>query len=299
MALHESVLLQETIEWLETARGKVIFDGTVGLAGHAAGLLETCPDMKLIGMDKDADALKEAASKLGKFGEKAMLIHGDFKDFAQALDERRVASVDGMLLDLGVSSLQLDRAERGFSFNAEGPLDMRMDVSAPLTAREIVNRWPAQKLLQILWTYGEERYARRIVKKLEEARSKRSIDTTRSLASLIIEAVPAHTRHGRLHPATRTFQALRIAVNREIEALETFLASALDRLAVDGRIVILSFHSLEDRAVKRAFRAWQAAGAGKILTKKPVTASEAETMRNPRSRSAKLRVFLKGSGGSQ
>ena len=207
--------------------------------------------------------------------------------------------VDGMILDLGVSSMQFDRADRGFSFQVDAPLDMRMNRAQMLSAKEIVNRYTQDELLNILWTFGEERFARRIVSKILGRRERSPIETTGQLVSLISEAVPGAYRHGRIHPATRTFQALRIAVNQELDALQEFLADASSLLAEHARIAIISFHSLEDRLVKHAFRSWQTQEWGTVLTKKPVLATEAEISRNSRARSAKLRVFEKNSGENQ
>lgn len=220
-----------------------------------------------------------------------MIIKDDFKNIAGRLKEAGVSGVNGMLLDLGVSSMQLDEAGRGFSFKGDGPLDMRMDPEAALTAKQIVNTTPKNELRDLLGTLGQERYAGRIAERIFQARCKRRIETTGELASIIAGAVPRNYRYGRIHPATRSFQALRITVNREIETLEIFLSQAAGCLAAGGRLVIISFHSLEDRLVKNAFKKWQAEGLGRILTKKPVVASEEETLANPRARSAKMRVF--------
>ena len=220
-----------------------------------------------------------------------MLIHDDFRNLAAELRQRQIHSVDGLLLDLGVSSMQLDHPGRGFSFQTEGPLDMRMDPAQPLTAKEIVNTYPKNRLQEILWNYGEERFARRIADRIVETRSKRRIETTVELESIIYQAVPAFYRHGRIHPATRSFQALRIAVNDEVKALQELLDQVIALLNSRGRLVIISFHSLEDREVKTAFRRFSQEEKGRILTKKPVTASPREVAENPRSRSAKLRAF--------
>ena len=200
---------------------------------------------------------------------------------------------NSVLLDLGVSSPQLDQAERGFSFNADGPLDMRMNPEETLTAREVVNRYPQKTLADIFWNYGEERYSRRIAERIAEVREKRRIDTTAELESIIWQAVPSAARHGRIHPATKVFQALRIEVNKEIEALEVFLSSVLESLETNGRVVIISFHSLEDRLVKTFFKEYARQKKGEILTKKPVVPQFEEIQKNPRSRSAKLRAFQK------
>ena len=298
-SLHQSVLVSEVLEWLRPRTGKVYIDGTVGLGGHAARILESsAPDGRLIGFDKDEEALSEAHRVLSRFGERAMLIHDDFKNIPLYREAMGGKKAHGILLDLGVSSLQLNKAERGFSFLRQGPLDMRMDRRSALTAKEIVNRFSPEKLLEILWTFGEERFARRIVSRLVEARSKKPIESTGELEAIVRKAVPARIRAGRrIHPATRTFQALRIAANGEMKSLESFLSTAPDLLEKEGRLAILSFHSLEDRAVKTAFRELRRQKAGRVLTPKPLSPSPEETDSNPRSRSAKLRVFEKMSEG--
>lgn len=295
MESHTSVLLEEALHFLEPRPGSCIVDATLGLGGHAERILEKLgPKGRLIGFDRDPQALKQARLNLNKYKDNVLLVHGRFSRVADKLSEIGGPLPSGMLLDLGVSSFQLDQAARGFSFREDGPLDMRMDPSEELgTAADLVNRSSKHDLLQILWTYGEERYARRIVNAIERARERRKVETTADLADIVARAVPSGYRHGRLHPATRTFQALRIAVNSEMKELEDFLKSALDVLDAGGRLVIISFHSLEDRAVKNAFRRWKTQGFGAVLTKKPVTASNDETRLNPRSRSAKLRAFQK------
>lgn len=296
MVPHESVLLEEAIQWLAPQDGKVYLDGTLGAGGHARRILEECaPSGRLIGLDKDEDALAEAAKTLESFGERAMLIHDDFKNIANKFETMGIDRVDGMILDLGVSSMQFDRADRGFSFQTDAPLDMRMNRAQVLSAKEIVNRYSKDELLNILWAFGEERFARRIVSKILGRRERSPIETTGQLVAVISEAVPGAYRHGRIHPATRTFQALRIAVNQELKSLQTFLSGAAGLLADKAKIVIISFHSLEDRLVKHTFRSWQTQELGSVLTKKPVLASDAEIFKNSRSRSAKLRVFEKNS----
>lgn len=287
---HQSVLVPEVLEWLGPLSGKTYIDGTVGLGGHASKILERCgPEGRLVGFDRDEEALAEARRALAAYGERVVLIQDDFKNIPRYLARKKV---HGILLDLGVSSLQLEKAERGFSFLRPGPLDMRMDRRGPLTAREIVNRFPAQGLLDILWNFGQERFARRIVRRIVEARSRKALETTTELAALVERAVPAARRQS-IHPATRTFQALRIAVNGEMESLGSFLGELPALLEEGGRAAVISFHSLEDRAVKHAFRRFAQEKVGRVLTRKPVTPSAAEERANPRSRSAKLRVFEK------
>ncbi len=293
--MHESVLPDEVLEWLRPASGKVFVDGTLGLGGHAERLLERLgDDGLLVGIDKDEAALAETRKRLEKFGDRLMILHDDFRNIASLLTEAGKTRVDGMLLDLGVSSLQLDAPEKGFSFRAKGPLDMRMDARQRLTAKDIVNAYSAADLENILYEYGEERFARRIASRIVEARISKPFESTADLEALVFHAMPRSHRYGSIHPATRTFQALRIAVNDELGALRDFLSQALSLLVDGGRLAIISFHSLEDRIVKNAFRAWQDGHAGKILTKKPIGPGEAEVARNPRARSAKLRVFEKG-----
>ena len=291
--MHASVLLPEVVQWLDPKPGAVMVDGTLGACGHALRLLEKIgPEGRLIGFDKDPQAVKEAQKILKDFGGRVMIFHDNFKNIPSRLAGLNVKA-DGILLDLGVSSPQLDQADRGFSFKTAGPLDMRMNSEDTFTAKEIVNRYPEEKLADIFWKYGEERYSRRIAQRIVETRRSRSIDTTKDLESIIWQAVPSPARHGRIHPATRTFQALRIEVNQEIQTLESFLSSFLDVLKVDGKVVIISFHSLEDRLVKNFFRDYNRQGQGITLTKKPVVSSPQEIDINPRSRSAKLRAFQK------
>lgn len=290
---HRSVLLNEVVAGLALKTGCVIVDGTVGAGGHAEAILERIgASGRLVGFDKDPAALAEARKRLAQYGERVMLIHEDFQHIPEKMAEMKI-STDGVLLDLGVSSMQLDDPARGFSFRSEGPLDMRMDPRNPLTAARIVNDYPKERLLEILWNFGEERFARKIVHRILNERRVRKIQTTSELASVIVQAVPPSYRHGRIHPATRTFQALRIEVNREIESLEKLLPRLLDSLNAGACIVIISFHSLEDRVVKRSFRDFQKAGRGVCVTKKPVVPGHGEMEDNPRSRSAKLRVFEK------
>jgi len=295
--LHKSVLLKEVLEWLAPAPGMIVVDGTLGAGGHAEAVLERIlPGGLLIGFDKDPEALARAKEVLSRFGDRTMILHEDFRNVAKRLKTLQKEKAQGVLLDLGVSSMQLDTPERGFSFKQNGPLDMRMNPEESLTAREIVNRFSEKDLLKILWNYGEERFARRIVERIARERSQRPIETTGELEAIVFQAAPKAYRYGRIHPATRTFQALRIAVNREREALEEFLSSVLEILDTKGRLVIISFHSLEDRAVKTAFRKFEKEKRGRVLTKKPVVPNDAEVADNPRARSAKLRAFEKISG---
>ncbi|PIU40043.1 MAG: 16S rRNA (cytosine(1402)-N(4))-methyltransferase [Candidatus Omnitrophica bacterium CG07_land_8_20_14_0_80_50_8] len=293
MFAHASVLLEEALGWLDPKPGSVLVDGTLGCCGHALSLLKRIgPEGHLIGFDIDPEAVREAKRILKDFGEHVMIFQENFKNITSRLDALHVKA-NGVLLDLGVSSPQFDQAQRGFSFSKDGPLDMRMDPQEPLTAREIVNRYPERELADIFWKYGEERYSRRIAKRIVETRGRVKINTTSELESIVWQAVPVAARHGRIHPATKVFQALRIEVNQEIESLDGFLSSVLDRLETSGRVVIISFHSLEDRLVKRAFREYARQNKGVTLTKKPVVPQNREIEENPRSRSAKLRAFQK------
>jgi 16S rRNA (cytosine1402-N4)-methyltransferase len=265
----------------------------VGLGGHAGPLIERAgPTGRLIALDRDGDALDIARAVLQPFAGQVTLVHAPFSRVKAVLDELGAIPVDGFLIDLGVSSPQLDRAERGFSFQRSGPLDMRMDQSAGETAKDLLERVSQTELERILRDYGEERFAGRIARHIVEARERGELDSTGTLAAIVARAVPARERHK--NPATRTFQALRIAVNGELAELDTFLDQAAACLRPGGRLCVIAFHSLEDRMVKRRFRALaDPAGAGprvRVLTKRIVVASEEEQARNPRSRSAKLRA---------
>ncbi len=294
MAQHTSVLLEEALLFLDPKPGNVFVDATLGFGGHAACILEKLgPKGILIGFDRDAEALLAAKRNLAKFGEQVMFINDRFSRIPQRLQSLGIASAQGVLLDLGVSSAQLDSPGRGFSFKDDGPLDMRMDAEDSLTAKEIVNDYSKEELRNILWTYGEERLARRFVDRIDSVRQRRDIETTAELASILWQAAPVKYRYARIHPATRTFQALRIVVNSEMQELEKVLLAAPDVLSFGGRLVVISFHSLEDRMVKNSFKKFKSEALGEILTKKPVGAKSRELSENPRSRSAKLRAFRK------
>ncbi len=280
---HEPVMVAEVLRFLTPGPGKLIVDATVGTGGHAEAILER--GARLIGIDRDPSALDLARRRLARFEGRCRLVQGNFRDLEGILAGLDAGPVDGVLFDLGVSSAQLGDAGRGFSFLKEGPLDMRMDPSQPLTAHEIVNRWPEWEIARILREYGEERYARRIARAIVRARP---IETTTELAEVVARCYPPG-RH-RIHPATRTFQALRIAVNDELSALREGLLAAIRALRPGGTVVTISFHSLEDRIVKRTLRQRWIAGEVEILTKKPLVPSAEEVARNPRARSAKLRA---------
>jgi 16S rRNA (cytosine1402-N4)-methyltransferase len=274
---HISVLAGEIITGLQVRPGGCYLDATLGGGGHSELILQAAPDVKLIGIDRDQQALTAASAKLAAYGDQVSFWQGNYADY------QPTQIFDGIIADLGVSSVHLDVADRGFSFRNEAPLDMRMDTSQELTAGDIVNHWSEKDIADIIYRYGEERLSRQIAKRIVE---KRPIKTTTALAEVISYAVPKAYRYGRIHPATRSFQALRIAVNEELSSLEKFLAITPNWLAPGGRMGIISFHSLEDRMVKHT---WRENEALKVLTKKPIIAEDSEIHQNPRARSAKLR----------
>jgi 16S rRNA (cytosine1402-N4)-methyltransferase len=285
-APHEPVLLAECMELLAVRPGGFWVDGTVGAGGHAAEMLRrSAPDGRLLGCDRDAEALRVAAETLAPFGPRARLVQADYRELPDLLD----GAPDGMLLDLGLSSMQLDRPERGFGLKTDGPLDMRMDQRGGMTAADVVNRLPERELADIIYRYGEERASRRIARRIVEARRRAHLRTTVELAE-IVRSAARRPRGGKIDPATLTFQALRIHVNRELEGLGEAFASLARRLAPGGRLAVIAFHSLEDREVKHAFRSLSATGF-RLLTRKPVRPGVDEVRRNPRARSARLRVL--------
>jgi 16S rRNA (cytosine1402-N4)-methyltransferase len=283
-------MVAEVLEHLAPARGGVFVDCTVGLAGHAAQLLDAGAT-RLIGLDRDPGALVIAKERLARFGDRVELVHTDYREFARVLDARNISGVDGVLADLGVSSMQLDSPGRGFSFRRDDPLDMRMDTSAGPTAADLIAEGDERTLADVIYQFGEERHARRVARFIVEARKAGRIATTGQLADVVRRAVP---RKGfvRIDPATRTFQAIRIWVNRELDGLDMFVSDVARRLNPAGRMAIITFHSLEDRVVKHTLRQIQSAGdvGLKVLTKRPIVPSGDEIERNPRARSAKLRV---------
>jgi len=284
----------EVLAWLRPKSGQIFVDCTVGYCGHASEILAaSAPASIVIGIDRDRQAIEAGRRQLEPFGDRAVLIRGHFVDLKRHLADRAISRAHGVLFDLGVSSPQIDEPGRGFSFQAEGPLDMRMDQDSGVTAADIVNRTDEVDLANMIYEFGEERYSRRIARAIVRARAGRPFTTTTELVSVIASAVPGHYRRGRIHCATRTFQALRIAVNQELDHLESALCDAADLLALGGRLCVISFHSLEDRIVKQTFRALSARTGGEleILTKRPQLPTEEEIARNPRSRSAKLRVI--------
>lgn len=305
---HLSVLPDEVISFLNPTDGKTYLDGTLGGGGHSALILEKAPKALLIGIDRDQAALAAAGVRLAPHGDQVRLLHGDFADVAGLLGSIGITALDGFILDLGVSSHQLDTRERGFSFQQDAPLDMRMDTGSGATAADLVNGLPETELERIIGEYGEERWAKRIALFIVKERAESPITTTFRLVDIIKGAVPKAKWDERIHPATRTFQALRIAVNTELESLEKGMRAAVDLLKPGGRGVIISFHSLEDRIVKHIFREYVGGCTCprqlpvcvcgnqprvRILTSRPVSAKEAETDENPRARSAKLRAIEK------
>jgi 16S rRNA (cytosine1402-N4)-methyltransferase len=282
-------LLAEVVAGLLPRPGGRYIDGTVGGGGHAAAILEaSAPDGRLLGIDCDPAALTAAAARLAPYSDRVTLVRGSFREIGRLATTSGLVQVQGVLLDLGVSSYQLDTPERGFSFQASAPLDMRLDPDAPVTAAHLVNDLPEQELADLIFRYGEERASRRIARAIVEARRRKPIATTDELAAIVSRALGG--RRGRIHPATRTFQALRIAVNDELASLEAALPQIVELLAAGGRMAIISFHSLEDRIVKHFMRAEAQAGRLRIITRKPIEASSEEQQINPRSRSARLRV---------
>ena len=276
---HISVLSREVISGLDICQGEHYLDATVGGGGHSRLILEAAPDVRVTAIDQDEDALAAAKKVLVEYAQRITFISSNFANY-----QFPIAKFNGIIADLGVSSYHLDSPKRGFSFRYEGELDMRMDRRQSLTAAEIINHWDEKTLANIFFEYGEERLSRRLARRIVE---QRPFQTTTQLAQAIASGVHAKYRHGRIHPATRVFQALRIAVNEELKSLETFIEKAPHSLVPGGRIAIISFHSLEDRIVKHRFRD---SPLLKVLTKKPIIASEEETKINSRSRSAKLRI---------
>lgn len=293
--VHLPVLLRETLAILELRDGLVVVDGTVGAGGHSRAIVPAIgPSGRLVGLDRDSEILVSARAALAADAEAAgagvrvSLHHLTHASMREALLAEGLASCDRVLLDLGVSSLQLDRPERGFSFMADGPLDMRMDASAPMTAADWIASVGEQELADTIFQLGDERFSRRIAARIVESRRRTPIVRTRQLAELVRDAMPGPARHGRIHPATRTFQAIRMAVNDELGELQRGLDAALDCLTVGGRLVVITFHSIEDRLVKHYLRAHCT-----VVTKKPIEADYDEVRGNPRSRSAKLRCGVK------
>ena len=305
---HKPVLLRECLDGLNIRPDGIYVDGTLGRAGHSLEIVKRLTTGRLIAIDRDRAALDAAPARLNGYLDKVVLVRGNFGDLKAILSDLGVGGVDGMLFDLGVSSPQLDDGSRGFSYLQDAPLDMRMDRSAALTAKDVVNEWSPDELKRVLWQYGEERYSGLIAAAIVRERGQAPIETTGRLSEIIRAAMPAKARREKQHPAKRSFQAIRIAVNDELGEVERLLACALDVLNPGGRLAVISFHSLEDRLVKTAYAKW-AKGCtcppdfpvcvcGKTpkarpVGKRPITASEGELADNPRARSAKLRIVEK------
>lgn len=291
---HIPVMLEETIEHLNLAPGKIVVDATIGTGGHSRAILEKImPSGKLIAIDRDRDSLEIAKSRLRDFGSMCEFVHGNFRDIDSILENLAVKSVDAFLFDLGISSYQLEDASRGFSFQSEGPLDMRMDRDSYISAYDLVNNLDEEELSGLLWQFGQERWHNRIARFLVQERQKHPITTTSQLSEIVARAVPYKYRHYRIHPATRTFQAVRIAVNMELESIQIALEKAVRLLKPSGRICAISFHSLEDRIIKHGLRRAKQEGLVDIITSKPLVPVYSEVRDNPKSRSAKLRVAEK------
>lgn len=306
---HTSVLLEETIEHLNIKPDGIYVDGTLGGGGHSSRIAQQLSERgRLIGIDQDDAAIKAAGERLALYGDKVTIVRSNYRETAQALAELGIVSVDGIVLDLGVSSYQLDTLERGFSYKYDTALDMRMDRRQSLTAQEIVNTYPQQELSRIIRDYGEDRFAQNIAKHIAEARAKAPITTTGQLNEIIKAAIPAKMRAAGGHPSKKTFQAIRIECNHELDVLRDSLDMMIDLLSPGGRLCIITFHSLEDRIVKSAFRKNENpctcppefpvcvcgnVSKGKVITRKPILPGEEELEENKRAKSAKLRVFEK------
>ena len=308
MPEHKSVLLHECIENLNIKPDGIYVDGTLGLGGHSMEIAKRLTTGRLIAIDQDETAIERSKARLAPWAERITFVHGNFRSLGKILDDLGIDRVNGMLFDLGVSSPQLDEAERGFSYMADAPLDMRMDQSAPVTAWTVVNTWPERELVRILRDYGEERYANRIAGNIVRAREKKPVETTLELVDIIKSAMPGAALREKQHPAKRSFQAIRIAVNDELGELPPMLDAAEKNLKSGGRLAVITFHSLEDRIVKKKLQElaqgcicppeFPVCVCGrkpkvKLITRKPIVSNEEELAENPRARSAKLRVAEK------
>jgi 16S rRNA (cytosine1402-N4)-methyltransferase len=290
-------MVAEVLEHLAPDRGGLFVDCTVGYGGHTRALLDAGAS-RVLGLDRDPDALAHAESALGAYASRVELVHSDYRRLRDVLDGRGIDAVDGVLADLGVSSMQLDEPGRGFSFRRDDPLDMRMDRTSGPTAAEAIRDADERTLADVIYEFGEERHSRRVARALVDARARGAVETTGQLADIVRRAIP-RKGYSRIDPATRTFQALRIWVNRELEGLDAFLRAAASRLGPGGRLAVITFHSLEDRIVKHTLRALQAEGAVglTVRTKRPMVPTDAEIERNPRARSAKLRAAERQAAG--
>jgi len=290
---HVPVMLQEVIDYLRLEPGQTIVDATLGCGGHSLEILKRItPGGRLIGLDRDEDSLAICKERLSEFKESCEFVHANFSDLDQVLEKQGIDKIDGIVFDLGISTHQLKDAQRGFSFQEEGPLDMRLDKSSYISAYDLVNNLNENEISHMLWNFGQERWHNRIARYIIEERRNQPIATTAQLATLVMRAIPFKYRKSyyRIHPATRTFQAIRIAVNRELEILESVVKKAVAVLNEQARICVISFHSLEDRIIKHTFRALKAEGMVDIITPKPLIPTVSEIERNPPSRSSKLRV---------
>lgn len=306
---HISVLLKETVDGLNVRPGKVYMDGTLGYGGHAEEVLRRLGGTgRVIGIDQDEDAIAAAGRRLESYKDQLTIVRSNYVDFRQVLDQLEISQVDGIMLDLGVSSWQLDEASRGFSYRMDGPLDMRMDQRNPVTAADLINTADRDELQRILWDFGEEKFARKITDTILKRREKEPIETTGQLVDIIEQSIPMKARRTGGHPAKRTFQAFRIAVNHELDVLSDSIDGMIDALAPGGRLCIITFQSLEDRIVKQRFRINEnpctcppefpvcvcgKKSKGRVITRKPILPGEQEMEENSRSKSAKLRIFEK------
>ena len=306
---HKSVLLDETIEGLNIKPDGIYVDGTLGGGGHSYHIASKLSDKgRLIGIDQDKDAIKAAGERLKEFGDKVTIVRDNYTNFRKVLDDLNIEKVDGILLDIGVSSYQLDNIERGFSYNADAPLDMRMDDRQKLTAKDIVNEYDEQTLFRIIRDYGEDKFAKNIAKHIVAARREKEIETTGELVEIISGAIPKKLQKNG-NPAKKTFQAIRIELNHELDVLKESIDGMIDSLNIGGRLCIITFHSLEDRIVKQKFKVNEnpctcppnfpvcvcgKVSKGRIITRKPIVPSDEEIAENKRSKSSKLRIFEKG-----
>jgi 16S rRNA (cytosine1402-N4)-methyltransferase len=291
--LHVPVMLSEVLDYLKLAPGQIIVDATLGTGGHSVEILKRItPGGRLIGIDRDENSLAICRQRLMEFKDNTEFVHANFADLDLVMANLGVEKIDGIVFDLGISSYQLHDAQRGFSFQEEGPLDMRLDKSSYISAYDLINNLNENEISQLLWNFGQERWHNRIARLLIQERRNEPISTTKQLANLVMRAIPQRYRRSyyRIHPATRTFQAVRIAVNRELEILENAIKKAVDLLRKQARICVISFHSLEDRMIKHTFRALKAEGLIEIITAKPLTPGFREIEVNPSSRSSKFRV---------